>query len=278
MQEEREDNQQDRKSIPSQYESDGYEESTEEHNAPCESYSKIQKIIGTALPLLPTKIKDSMNSAKSELEMIARAYLKELQSFDILSPALTHDSLLKKLQKVVELTWILGEIANNFKIDFNSLIFAEGILISVKCLSVVALAPDYPHLLGLLSQEVFQRLLKIAKNLKLLPLSSGNFPEVSKFSDEANLSKGFIKFLLPFKSGHQLEINIGTKAEDDFRIQLTKVLVALKNSLFANQFAQVWSLYKEHGLNFFSIHRDESKDFLPIFLTEKMTPEELKVL
>ena len=56
------------------------------------------------------------------------------------------------------------------------------------------------------------------------------------------------------------------------------MLVALKTSLFARQFSQVWNLYKEHGLNFFSIHRDESKDLLPIFLTEKLTPEELMIV
>jgi hypothetical protein len=113
------------------------------------------------------------------------------------------------LQEVVELTWLLGELVNNFKINFSSQIFENGILIGIKAISVVALTKQYPHIENHLSPQVYDLLLKIAKNLKNLPLQIGKFPEITKYSDEAQLAAGFIEILIPFRSRQHLEINTG---------------------------------------------------------------------
>lgn len=114
--------------------------------------------------------------------------------------------------------------------------------------------------------------------MKNLPLQIGNFPEITKYSDEANLAQGFIQLLLKFKEGHHLEINTGKKQIQDFKSTVQKVLVGLKDTLFMNQFTQIWALYKKHNLNFFGVHSDNTRDLLGCFVSKKISEAEVKTI
>ena len=235
-------------------------------------------MIDTALPLLPTRIKDSMNSAKSDLEQIVTQYTKKFDSFDFLDSSLSYEPFLAKLEEAVQLTWLMGELVNNFKICFNQSIFENGILVGIKCLSLPSLIEQYGHLQNLLSHSAYKMLVKIAKNLKTLPLQIGNFPEITKYSDEAQLATGFIELLVPFKTGHHLEINTCQKSKDEYLAELIKVLTFTKNILFVNQFDSIWALYKKYNLNFFGVHSDEKTNLLGSFVSKNISETELKVI
>jgi hypothetical protein len=75
-------------SLPSEYQSDCYDEPQEQLH---EKFTKVQRVIDTALPLLPTRIKDSMNSAKSDLEQVIQTYIEKFENFDFLSSDLSYD-------------------------------------------------------------------------------------------------------------------------------------------------------------------------------------------
>lgn len=146
-------------SLPSEYQSDCYDDSqlaqgdtaidnSEQFH---ETFTKLQRVIDTALPLLPTRIKDNMNSARASLEQIVGGYQKKFEGFDFLNANISYEDFMVKLNEVAQLSWLLNELVKNFKVNFNSSLFEKGILTSIKCISVVTLTNDYPHLEKLLS-------------------------------------------------------------------------------------------------------------------------------
>ena len=87
-------NKQETNSLPSEYQSDCCDDPEQLIK---ESYTKIQRVIDVALPLLPTRIKDNMNQAKSQLEGVIVNYIKQLEAFDFLSNKITYAELLEKV-------------------------------------------------------------------------------------------------------------------------------------------------------------------------------------
>ena len=255
-----EEQQQDNNLIPSEDETIDYEDPAEEQEGV--KYTKAQKVISQAIPLLPGSIIAKMKKSQNSLTESCKAlieYIKAHPQLEELKQVGGADLKAKtELRKaIMELLWTAETLFNNFKINAKSQIFSESILLGVKAL-------HHP----LEDLDVSSKIVTI---LTKFPLYQIDLTQSIAYATETGLWRSvyelFYESFVLFKRSE-----VGLSLVQKFKLKYRGLLRSL-NGIFVNDFAAIYAKIKENGINFLNLDTNSTnKNFMDLLIPMKSLP------